>query len=1190
MSNKSGASSQVISLPKGGGALHGIGETFSPDLFTGTGNFTVPIALPPGRNGFQPELNLVYSTGNGNGPFGLGWGLSIPGVSRKTSKGIPRYDDGRDVFILSGAEDLVPIAEHRSETETERRISIQYRPRTEGLFARIQHHRIIHLPVGIVQDYWEVCSKDGLVSYYGTPELPDDADETWQDPGVVANPSDRSNIFAWSLTQTRDPFGNLIVYDYERDSGKAGPRHWDQLYLKQIRYADYGDPAQPQFLASVTFEYEDRPDPFSEYRAGFEIRTRKRCQEIVVRTHADREYRVRRYRFVYLDQRHDLNDLTTRSPLNGVSLLSQIWINGEDNTVENLLKNSTFETIGSQGTSTTFTGVKGAGVSAADRWRLWNNESATITTQLVPSTFPGGGNTMIHLMTTGRRNGLVQEFLPYNTGPEKIVAGAWVFVKQGKVAIGTGNDGNTGFDAISSTTHQWEYLQATNGVSPANEFIIYAASEGGAEFYVAEASVSNTPISEWLPPLEFSYSSFSPEKRDFFPIEGRDLPARSLGNPELELADLFGNGLPDILEMNGAVRYWRNLGNGRFDLPRSMREAPAGLQLADQGVQLIDADGDGRIDLLVTQSGLSGYFPLKFGGLWDRQSFQPYRVAPSFDLEGPEAQLVDLTGDGVTDAIRSGSRLECFFNDPKEGWKETRWVERRDIEDFPNINFSDPRVKWGDLSGDGLQDIVLVYDGNIEYWPNLGYGDWGKRISMRNSPRFRYGYDPRRILIGDVDGDGLADLVYVDDTQVILWINQSGNGWSDPIVIKGTPPVTDMDAVRLVDLLGTGISGVLWSTDANGLSRSHLYFLDFTGGVKPYLLHKMDNHMGSITQVQYQPSTTFYLEDQQRRETRWKTPLPFPVQVVSRVEAIDEISHGKLTTEYRYHHGYWDGIEREFRGFGRVEQLDTETFEIYDQAGLHGEKTVFEAVDKQHFSPPTLTKTWFHQGPVMDESGDWVEADYRAEYWSGDSSLLERPAEMEDLLKKLPRSARRDALRTLRGQMLRTELYALDDAPRQTRPYTVTEALSGVREEETPTDPDSKRQRIFFPYGWAQRVTQWERGEEPMTQFSFTQDYDAYGQLCTQIQIACPREWRALEDRPSEPYLATLSRTEYTKPRDDDTHYMVDRAAYTTAYEITNKGKQTVLELQKREADQLPVIGQSFNYYDGPAFQGLKAG
>src|SRR2546428_1456909 len=157
--NKSSTSSQLISLPTGGGALHGIGETFAPDLHTGTGNFTVPIAMPPGRNGFQPELNLVYSAGAGNGPFGLGWGLSIPGVSRKTSRGIPRYRDERgllserDTFLLSGAEDLVPVAE-TAET-------IRYRPRTEGLFARIEHHSDSRT------DHWEVRSKDGLVSVYG---------------------------------------------------------------------------------------------------------------------------------------------------------------------------------------------------------------------------------------------------------------------------------------------------------------------------------------------------------------------------------------------------------------------------------------------------------------------------------------------------------------------------------------------------------------------------------------------------------------------------------------------------------------------------------------------------------------------------------------------------------------------------------------------------------------------------------------------------------------------------------------------------------------------------------------------------------------------------------------------------------------------------------------------------------------
>ena len=81
--------------------MRGIGETFQPNLFSGTGNHVVPIAVSQGRNGFGPALTLEYSSGNGNGPFGLGWQLSIPRVTRKTEKGLPRYDD-TDTFVLSG--------------------------------------------------------------------------------------------------------------------------------------------------------------------------------------------------------------------------------------------------------------------------------------------------------------------------------------------------------------------------------------------------------------------------------------------------------------------------------------------------------------------------------------------------------------------------------------------------------------------------------------------------------------------------------------------------------------------------------------------------------------------------------------------------------------------------------------------------------------------------------------------------------------------------------------------------------------------------------------------------------------------------------------------------------------------------------------------------------------------------------
>jgi hypothetical protein len=87
----------VISLPQGGGAVIWLGEKFSPDLFTGTGNFSVPIQVPAGRHGVQPQVTLGYSTGTGNGPFGLGRSLGVPGVSRKTSHGLPRYRDVPDV-------------------------------------------------------------------------------------------------------------------------------------------------------------------------------------------------------------------------------------------------------------------------------------------------------------------------------------------------------------------------------------------------------------------------------------------------------------------------------------------------------------------------------------------------------------------------------------------------------------------------------------------------------------------------------------------------------------------------------------------------------------------------------------------------------------------------------------------------------------------------------------------------------------------------------------------------------------------------------------------------------------------------------------------------------------------------------------------------------------------------------------
>src|SRR5712691_6846251 len=82
-----------IALPRGGGAIRGIDEKFSANPVTGTASTSVPIPTSPGRSGFGPQLSLSYDSGHGNGPFGLGWSLSLPAITRKTAQGLPSYED-----------------------------------------------------------------------------------------------------------------------------------------------------------------------------------------------------------------------------------------------------------------------------------------------------------------------------------------------------------------------------------------------------------------------------------------------------------------------------------------------------------------------------------------------------------------------------------------------------------------------------------------------------------------------------------------------------------------------------------------------------------------------------------------------------------------------------------------------------------------------------------------------------------------------------------------------------------------------------------------------------------------------------------------------------------------------------------------------------------------------------------------
>src|SRR5215212_10133641 len=88
-------------LPKGGGALSSINNTFQPQAFTGTGSLVIPLPVSSCR-GFEPNLQLEYDSGAGNGPFGVGFRLSARQISRNTQERIPSYTD-EDTFVLSGS-------------------------------------------------------------------------------------------------------------------------------------------------------------------------------------------------------------------------------------------------------------------------------------------------------------------------------------------------------------------------------------------------------------------------------------------------------------------------------------------------------------------------------------------------------------------------------------------------------------------------------------------------------------------------------------------------------------------------------------------------------------------------------------------------------------------------------------------------------------------------------------------------------------------------------------------------------------------------------------------------------------------------------------------------------------------------------------------------------------------------------
>jgi RHS repeat-associated protein len=642
-----------------------------------------------------------------------------------------------------------------------------------------------------------------------------------------------------------------------------------------------------------------------------------------------------------------------------------------------------------------------------------------------------------------------------------------------------------------------------------------------------------------LPALEFAYSR--PRIQPAILSLDRD----SLGNlPEgidggrFRWVDLDGVGLSGILSQAPTGWYYKRnrSANNTIEQPDGSlatrasfgaMEAVAVLPShSDLGgaQQLLDLSGGGQLDVVELADPDPGFF--KRGPDGSLEPFQRFASLPQLDWRDPNLKFIDLTGDGLADILLTEDGLFTFHASLGEAGFDIAQLVRTpwDEEKGPKVVLADgtDTIFLADMSGDGLNDIVRVRNGETCYWPNIGYGRFGAKVTMDLAPRFdsEDRFDPQRIRLADIDGTGSADILYIGEDGVRAWFNQSGNAWSMPTTIAVFPAADRLSSVQVFDLLGTGTASLVWSSPLPGETAAPLLYVDLMGGHKPHLMTSVRNNLGAETRVTYAPSTRFYLADIEAGRP-WVTRLPFPVQVVARVETIDWIGRNRLVTRHAYHHGYYDGYEREFRGFGMVEQWDTEEFRT-DTGFDDGD---FVNWDQQSFSPPMLTRSWFHTGAFAQAPA--VTRQYQGEYWvepalrpanrAADAAAMRPPdTVIPDGLDALEIQ---EAYRALKGHALRVEIYAEDGSAAAGNPYTVLEhnftiqCLQNMGVNLHAVFFVNPRETVSFNYERA--------GDDPRVAHEFTLETDLYGNVKRSVTVGYPRR---AGYAPPEPTLAAATR------------------------------------------------------------------
>ena len=638
-------------LPKGGGAVHGLGEQFSVQEQTGSCSLHVPLGLSPGRGASNPvdgKLSLTYQHGGGRSVFGWSWQLGMPYITRSTRHQLPTYTD-EDTFEFAGDE-LVPLLEPPSWQPYDKLLVIdgvpcrirRFRSRTDNAEHRVE----FCTPTG-GESFWRMVDRNNVITTYGRTAN-----------SRIADPAGAWRIAQWLPEETRDDRGNVVRYEYkgENTAGvtpEPGEQHrlgvaQANRYLKRIRYSNAtpDDPTTTRMLIVLDYGEHDlapdevrdwlaRPDPYSDCRAGFEVRTWRLCRRVLMF--------------------HDFGPDSGPGPL--PRLVKAVELGYRLDPIASLL------------TSITQRGYLHDGAAYRDL--------ALPPLELQYSNAQQAAGTLRFTAVDGIRTRFVDldgDGLP---GVLSSHPGGWWYQRPA---------GNGQFDPPRVLSSQ-PVMARAGGPQLAD-----ADGSGRlAEVVEAAGGVAGTTLRSGS-----GWERFRPWTNR----SNQDLAT-------LRRSDLTGDSLPDLVQLGPDQLTWTE-SSGRDGYGRSHRRAGVGAPAADSGHQwfLADLTGDGLADLVQITDGSVRYRPNLGRGRYGEQIVMG--GAPEFGagFDAARLRLADLTGTGTSDLVYLGAvGVNVWHNE-----SGVRWSGPVSLGALPRVrNLDDIQVL--DLMGAGTPCLVWLSSG-----------------------------------------------------------------------------------------------------------------------------------------------------------------------------------------------------------------------------------------------------------------------------------------------------------------------------------------------------------------------------------------------------------------------------------------------------------------------------------------------